>query len=166
MPSDDEVVEIVVCLGSSCFARGNSRISPSSMAYLQSHGLNDFVRLTGRLCQDQCKQGPNLSIGGELASQRDSGKIARTAPAVRQSASGRSWNRLMPSTPCGASARIATSAFASVRSRRFACKMVMRASCPELCILCGNCVLACPSNAKQVRDDLPSVRHFEQAGAK
>lgn len=29
---------------------------------------------------------------------------------------------------------------------------------PELCILCGNCVLACPSNAKQVCDDLPSVK--------
>jgi len=28
---------------------------------------------------------------------------------------------------------------------------------PELCILCGNCTLACPSLAKQVCDDLPSV---------
>jgi NADH:ubiquinone oxidoreductase subunit E len=28
--------------------------------------LKAAVRLTGRLCQDQCKQGPNLSIGGEL----------------------------------------------------------------------------------------------------
>jgi iron only hydrogenase large subunit-like protein len=29
---------------------------------------------------------------------------------------------------------------------------------PELCILCGNCLLACPSNAKQLCDDLPSVK--------
>lgn len=29
---------------------------------------------------------------------------------------------------------------------------------PELCILCGNCTLACPSNAKQVCDDLPSAK--------
>jgi NADH:ubiquinone oxidoreductase subunit E len=27
--------------------------------------LKASVRLTGRLCQDQCKQGPNLTIGGE-----------------------------------------------------------------------------------------------------
>ena len=29
---------------------------------------------------------------------------------------------------------------------------------PELCIMCGNCTLACPSNAKQVCDDLPSAK--------
>lgn len=29
---------------------------------------------------------------------------------------------------------------------------------PELCILCGNCTLTCPSNAKQVCDDLPSAK--------
>jgi NAD-dependent dihydropyrimidine dehydrogenase PreA subunit len=29
---------------------------------------------------------------------------------------------------------------------------------PELCILCGDCTLTCPSNAKQVCDDLPSAK--------
>jgi len=29
---------------------------------------------------------------------------------------------------------------------------------PEFCIMCGNCTLACPSNAKQVYDDLPSAK--------
>jgi len=29
---------------------------------------------------------------------------------------------------------------------------------PELCILCGNCTLACPNSAKQVRDDLPQAK--------
>jgi iron only hydrogenase large subunit-like protein len=29
---------------------------------------------------------------------------------------------------------------------------------PERCILCGNCTLTCPSNAKQVCDDLPSAK--------
>jgi iron only hydrogenase large subunit-like protein len=31
---------------------------------------------------------------------------------------------------------------------------------PEKCILCGNCILACPNNAKQVRNDLPIVREL------
>ncbi|MGA7832695.1 MAG: (2Fe-2S) ferredoxin domain-containing protein [Terracidiphilus sp.] len=66
MPHDNDVVEIVVCLGSSCFARGNSDNLAIINQYVQSHGLNASVRLTGRLCQDQCKQGPNLMIGGEL----------------------------------------------------------------------------------------------------
>jgi NADH:ubiquinone oxidoreductase subunit E len=66
MAPDDGVVEIVVCLGSSCFARGNSENLAIINQHMQSHGLNARVRLTGRLCQDQCKQGPNLMIGGEI----------------------------------------------------------------------------------------------------
>jgi NADH:ubiquinone oxidoreductase subunit E len=66
MPTDDGVLEVVVCLGSSCFARGNAENLAIIEEHVQSHGLKAAVRLTGRLCQDQCKQGPNLSIGGEL----------------------------------------------------------------------------------------------------
>jgi len=66
MDPDDGVVEIVVCLGSSCFARGNSENLAIINDYVLSHGLNAKVRLTGRLCQDECKQGPNLMIGGEF----------------------------------------------------------------------------------------------------
>jgi NADH:ubiquinone oxidoreductase subunit E len=64
MAPDDGVVEIVVCLGSSCFARGNSENLAIINKYVQSHELSAKVRLSGRLCQDQCKQGPNLAIGG------------------------------------------------------------------------------------------------------
>ena len=64
MLSQDGVLEIEVCLVSSCFARGNSENLAIINAFIQSHGLKDSVRLTGRLCEDQCKQGPNLTIGG------------------------------------------------------------------------------------------------------
>jgi len=66
MPSDDGFVEIVVCLGSSCFARGNAENLAIIHEHIQRHGLNATVRLTGRLCQDECRLGPNLTIGGEL----------------------------------------------------------------------------------------------------
>jgi NADH:ubiquinone oxidoreductase subunit E len=66
MAQDDGVVEIVVCLGSSCFARGNSENLAIINQHVKTYGLNASVRLVGRLCQDQCKLGPNLSIGGEL----------------------------------------------------------------------------------------------------
>ncbi|MGD0829884.1 MAG: (2Fe-2S) ferredoxin domain-containing protein [Terracidiphilus sp.] len=66
MAQDDNVIEIVVCLGSSCFARGNSENLALINQHVKNNGLNASVRLTGRLCQDQCIQGPNLSIGGEL----------------------------------------------------------------------------------------------------
>jgi NADH:ubiquinone oxidoreductase subunit E len=66
MSPDNGLMEIVVCLGSSCFARGNSENLATINKHVQSQGLNASVRMTGRLCQDQCKQGPNLAIGGEI----------------------------------------------------------------------------------------------------
>ncbi len=57
-------VEIVVCLGSSCFARGNAQNLATIEAYVRNHGLEDCVRVTGSLCQDKCKQGPNLTVDG------------------------------------------------------------------------------------------------------
>jgi NADH:ubiquinone oxidoreductase subunit E len=66
MNADENVVEIVVCLGSSCFARGNSDNLAMLNQYVLNNGLKASVRLTGRLCQDECKQGPNLMIDGVL----------------------------------------------------------------------------------------------------
>ena len=63
MAPEDGILEIEVCLGSSCFARGNSKNLAIINSLIQHRGLNASVRLTGRLCQDQCKQGPNLTIG-------------------------------------------------------------------------------------------------------
>lgn len=69
MPAKEEPVEIVVCLGSSCFARGNSEHLSAIKDFVQAHGLNASIRLSGRLCQDFCKQGPNISIRGQIHHQ-------------------------------------------------------------------------------------------------
>ena len=37
---------------------------------------------------------------------------------------------------------------------------------PDLCIMCGLCVLACPHSAKQVRDDLPDAKALLTNGRK
>ena len=63
--SAEPSVEIVVCMGSSCFARGNGRHLAIIDEFLQSHGSEAAVRLHGCLCQDQCKQGPNVTIAGQ-----------------------------------------------------------------------------------------------------
>jgi NADH:ubiquinone oxidoreductase subunit E len=60
----NESVEIVVCLGSSCFARGNSENLAILDEFAQQHQSRVTLRTTGRLCQDQCKQGPNLVLDG------------------------------------------------------------------------------------------------------
>jgi NADH:ubiquinone oxidoreductase subunit E len=65
MPVDVEPVEIVICLGSSCFARGNSQNLAVIEEFIANHNLKASVRISGKLCQDACKQGPNLTMAGE-----------------------------------------------------------------------------------------------------
>ena len=66
MPAENSPVEIVVCHGTSCFARGNSENLAIVRDYVQAHGANASVRLSGKLCQNQCAEGPNMLIGGTL----------------------------------------------------------------------------------------------------
>ena len=66
MSTDQGPIEIVVCLGSSCFARGNAENLAIINSHVQSQSLDASVRITGKLCQDECMQGPNLIIGGEI----------------------------------------------------------------------------------------------------
>jgi NADH:ubiquinone oxidoreductase subunit E len=75
MPVDVEPIEIVICLGSSCFARGNSHYLAITEEFLASHNLKASVRLSGKLCQDECKQGPNLTIAGETHHQVSPDKL-------------------------------------------------------------------------------------------
>jgi NADH:ubiquinone oxidoreductase subunit E len=66
MPTDNDPFEIVVCYGTACFARGNSENLDILKKYVQSPESNATLRLTGRLCQGQCMEGPNLMIRGKL----------------------------------------------------------------------------------------------------
>ncbi len=66
MASDESAIEIVICLGSSCFARGNSENLATLNQFAASRGGNVSLRMTGRLCQDECKEGPNVMVGGEI----------------------------------------------------------------------------------------------------
>jgi len=61
--------EIVICLGSSCFARGNRTLLKIVQRYISQHGLNEKVFFKGDHCFDCCSSGPNLKIGGKIYSQ-------------------------------------------------------------------------------------------------
>ncbi|MHB8799017.1 MAG: (2Fe-2S) ferredoxin domain-containing protein [Thermoanaerobaculia bacterium] len=54
-----------MCMGSACFSRGNAGTVPVIQEYLRERGLEHAVKVMGILCQNQCRQGPNLSIDGE-----------------------------------------------------------------------------------------------------
>jgi len=62
---------IEICLGSSCFARGNNRNLAVIQDYLKKNGLEDRVKLRGDLCHGNCKEGPNMVVDGERYTQVD-----------------------------------------------------------------------------------------------
>jgi NADH:ubiquinone oxidoreductase subunit E len=75
MPVDAEPIEIVICLGSSCFARGNAQNLAIIEEFLESHELKASVRFSGKLCQDECKAGPNLAIAGKACHEVTEAKL-------------------------------------------------------------------------------------------
>ena len=57
--------EIVICMGSACFSRGNTSTILAVQEYIKSRGLENAIELNGTLCQSKCREGPNLSLDGE-----------------------------------------------------------------------------------------------------
>ena len=58
--------EIIICLGSSCFARGNKNLLKILQRYINQHGLTDKVLFKGDHCFNECNIGPSLKIGGKI----------------------------------------------------------------------------------------------------
>jgi NADH:ubiquinone oxidoreductase subunit E len=55
-------VEMHICLGSSCFSRGNKEVVMYIRDYLRKHHLEDKVIFKGARCMGNCSNGPNLKI--------------------------------------------------------------------------------------------------------
>lgn len=58
-------IEIRICLGSSCFARGNDRVLEIMKAYIEEHHLKAEIDFRGHLCAGNCNKGPVVSIAGK-----------------------------------------------------------------------------------------------------
>lgn len=57
--------EIEICLGSSCFSRGNRDVVQLIKEYLRKNHLDDRVTLRGARCMDRCSEGPFIIINGK-----------------------------------------------------------------------------------------------------
>jgi len=67
--------KIVICLGSSCSARGNARHLATIREFLAREGLEDRVEISGSLCSGHCKDGPNISIDDKIWYGIDNGSL-------------------------------------------------------------------------------------------
>jgi NADH:ubiquinone oxidoreductase subunit E len=58
--------EMQICLGSSCFSRGNKEVVQFIREYLRKNHLEDKVIFKGARCLGHCNNGPNLVINGSI----------------------------------------------------------------------------------------------------
>lgn len=58
----EEKIDIAICLGSACFARGNNRTRKVIEDYIRVNGLWDKVIFHGGRCFDHCQKGPVLKV--------------------------------------------------------------------------------------------------------
>lgn len=63
--SNPSAPHITICMGSSCFLRGNNRNIEVIQSYLAGPGTPPPVELEGHLCQGHCRCGPNVTIDGK-----------------------------------------------------------------------------------------------------
>lgn len=61
--------EIEICLGSSCFSRGNREAVQIIREYLRKNHLDDKVVFKGARCLDRCNEGPFIIINGKTYKQ-------------------------------------------------------------------------------------------------
>ena len=55
-----------ICLGSSCFSRGNKEVVLFIKEWLRKNHLEDRVVFKGARCFGHCSNGPNLVIDGKV----------------------------------------------------------------------------------------------------
>lgn len=75
------VTKITVCMGSSCFARGNDRNLEFIENYIKENGLNAEIELSGARCEGKCATGPNIIINGVEYHEVDEEKIVQILSA-------------------------------------------------------------------------------------
>lgn len=57
---------IRICLGSSCFSRGNNANTEVIQNFLAQNGLEAEVAFSGRLCTEICSRGPVVEIDDKV----------------------------------------------------------------------------------------------------
>ncbi len=67
--------EIVICMGSSCFSRGNKHTIGLIKNYLKERGLENTFVFKGAHCFGECENGPVLIIADRKYIKVSSGEI-------------------------------------------------------------------------------------------
>jgi NADH:ubiquinone oxidoreductase subunit E len=71
----EQKVDIQICLGSSCFSRGNKLLVKVIEQYLNENNLRHLVHFHGAHCFSSCDKGPLMHINGKEYQDLDEEKV-------------------------------------------------------------------------------------------
>jgi NADH:ubiquinone oxidoreductase subunit E len=69
--------KLILCLGSSCYSRGNQHVLEVIKEYLKENNLKDRVDFRGQLCSGNCSNGPIMRLDEERFEQIDEQKAIK-----------------------------------------------------------------------------------------
>ncbi|MGE5412101.1 MAG: (2Fe-2S) ferredoxin domain-containing protein [Clostridiales bacterium] len=67
--------KLCICMGSSCFARGNEKNLELLEEYLTKFNITDKVELSGSRCEGKCSNGPNILVNGVIQNHVETGSL-------------------------------------------------------------------------------------------
>lgn len=68
---------IKICLGSSCFSRGNNNYLEVVKKFIADNNLKEKVDFRGELCSGNCKHGPVMKIDGQIFHEIDQNSVLK-----------------------------------------------------------------------------------------
>ena len=57
-------LELKICMGSACFAKGNQENLEFIKNYIKENNLDSEITLVGGLCENKCSDGPRIIVNG------------------------------------------------------------------------------------------------------
>ncbi len=76
MLDEKPVVDIGVCVSTSCFLKGSWRILEEMAAQLRERGLTERFRVRARFCANNCANGPSVTVGQHKVMHVDPDNVA------------------------------------------------------------------------------------------
>ena len=73
---------IKVCLGSSCYVRGNDRALEFLEEYIQKNKQDVSIELVGCRCRNLCQNGPNIYIDEKKYSYANQDELIKILEAI------------------------------------------------------------------------------------
>ncbi len=83
-----KTIEITICMGSSCYSRGNGRSYEIIRDFVAQKGIDASVKIKGCRCGGECVNGPNIWINGEFFPNIDRGSLIDILNCSLQKAKG------------------------------------------------------------------------------